>query len=54
MNGFKLCSTSAAADALPLYPNTTEAARALHLAVAILRNENASFMRWVPFVHFGL
>ena len=36
------------------YADTTEAARALHLAVAKLRSEGSSFERWVPFVHFGL
>lgn len=37
-------------------PDTTEAARALHLAVKKLRSDcnNGSFMRWVPFVHYGL
>jgi hypothetical protein len=35
--------------------DTTEAARALHLATKKLRNEEGcSFRRWVPFVHFGL
>jgi len=33
--------------------DTTQAARALHLAVAKLRSENASFVRWVPFIHLG-
>lgn len=33
--------------------DTTQAARALHLAVAQLRSEGASFIRWVPFVHLG-
>jgi hypothetical protein len=32
---------------------TTQAAQALHLAVAKLRSEKASFARWVPFVHLG-
>jgi hypothetical protein len=31
----------------------TEVARALHLAVAKLRSENVSFVRWVPFIHLG-
>ncbi|THH12051.1 hypothetical protein EW146_g7828, partial [Bondarzewia mesenterica] len=35
-------------------PDTTRAARALTLAVAKLRDQNAPFIRWVPFVHFGL
>jgi hypothetical protein len=34
-------------------PDTTQAARALHVAVAKLRSENASFARWVPFIHMG-
>ena len=34
-------------------PYTTQAARALHLAVAKLRSEKASFTRWVPFIHLG-
>jgi len=36
------------------YFNVTQAAQALHLAVAKLRQESVSFARWVPFVHFGL
>jgi hypothetical protein len=32
-------------------PDTDQAARALHLAVARLRSEGASFVRWVPFIH---
>ncbi|THH16518.1 hypothetical protein EW146_g4137 [Bondarzewia mesenterica] len=39
---------------VPPYPNTTRAARALHLAVAKLRAQNCAFKRWVPFVHLGL
>ncbi|KIM73862.1 hypothetical protein PILCRDRAFT_80603 [Piloderma croceum F 1598] len=34
-------------------PDTTQAARALHHAVAKLRSENVSFARWVPFIHLG-
>ena len=34
-------------------PDTTQAARALHLAVAKLRSEHVSFIRWVPFIHLG-
>jgi hypothetical protein len=34
-------------------PDTTQAARALHLAVAKLRSKNAAFVRWVPFIHLG-
>jgi hypothetical protein len=34
-------------------PDTTQAARALFLAVAKLRSENASFVRLVPFIHLG-
>ena len=38
------------------FVDTTEAARALHLAVNKLRIkfDNGSFARWVPFVHYGL
>ena len=37
------------------HPDTTEAARALHLAVKKLRAQgNSSFRRWVPFIHLGL
>ena len=37
-------------------PDTTESARALHLAVKKLRAQynDHSFVRWVPFVHYGL
>jgi hypothetical protein len=34
-------------------PDTREAARALHVAVAKLRSEGVSFKRWVPFIHLG-
>lgn len=34
-------------------PDITQAARALHLAVAKLRSEGVSFARWVPFIHLG-
>jgi len=34
-------------------PDTTQAARALCLAVAKLCSENVSFLRWVPFIHLG-
>ncbi|KAJ6631916.1 CHAT domain-containing protein, partial [Mycena sp. CBHHK59/15] len=37
----------------PVFPDLTESARALHLAVAKLRPK-VPFARWVPFVHFGL
>ncbi|KIM75313.1 hypothetical protein PILCRDRAFT_681181 [Piloderma croceum F 1598] len=36
------------------YPDGTPAARALHLAVAKLRDEKCSFKRWVPFIHLGM
>ncbi|ETW80194.1 hypothetical protein HETIRDRAFT_428431 [Heterobasidion irregulare TC 32-1] len=38
------------------HPDTTQAARALHLAVTKLRAclGGKSFLRWVPFVHYGL
>jgi hypothetical protein len=35
------------------FPDTTEAARALHIAIAKLRSRGVSFMRWVPFIHLG-
>ncbi|KAJ7753922.1 CHAT domain-containing protein [Mycena maculata] len=39
----------------PVVPDLTAAAHALHLAVAKLRQEpDIPFMRWVPFVHYGL
>ena len=34
-------------------PDTSQAARALRLAVAKLRAEGVSFARWVPFIHLG-
>jgi hypothetical protein len=34
-------------------PDTREAARALHVAVAKLRSEGVSFKRWIPFIHIG-
>ena len=34
-------------------PDMTQAARALHHAVAKLRSEIVSFARWVPFIHLG-
>ena len=37
------------------YPDSTQAAEALHLAVKELRaNKNVTFRRWVPFIHFGM
>ena len=36
------------------FPDATRAAEALHIAVAKLRDEGTSLLRWVPFVHFGL
>ena len=38
------------------HPDTTQAALALHLAVKKLRENlgDKSFLRWVPFVHYGL
>ncbi|KAJ7813569.1 CHAT domain-containing protein, partial [Mycena leptocephala] len=38
----------------PVLPDLKQAAKALHLAVAKLREEpNIPFRRWVPFVHYG-
>jgi CHAT domain len=34
-------------------PDTTQAARTLHLAVTKLRSENVPFIRWVPFIYLG-
>ena len=37
------------------YPDSTEAAEALQVAVKKLRTDRAvNFRQWVPFVHFGL
>ena len=44
----------AGADLQGTHPDTTEAARALHVAVAKLRGEGVSFGRWVPFIHLGI
>jgi len=41
-------------DIIRSAPNITEAAEALHMAVANLRVEGCSFIRWVPFIHLGL
>ncbi|KAF7369489.1 CHAT domain-containing protein [Mycena venus] len=39
----------------PVVPDLTQAAKALHFAVAKLRQEpDISFRRWVPFIHYGL
>ncbi|KAJ7833387.1 tetratricopeptide repeat-containing protein [Mycena leptocephala] len=39
----------------PVLPDLTQAAKALHLAVAKLREEpDVPFRHWVPFVHYGL
>ena len=35
-------------------PDHREAARALHDAVGRLRESNASFVEWLPFIHVGL
>jgi hypothetical protein len=42
------------ADPSSPYPDITQAADSLYRAVAKLRDENAPFIRWVPFVHFGM
>jgi hypothetical protein len=36
-----------------LEPDTTKSAQALHIAVQKLRSQNASFARWIPFIHMG-
>jgi hypothetical protein len=39
----------------PVFPDLTQAAKALSLAVAKLREEpDIPFRHWVPFVHYGL
>ncbi|KAF8182738.1 CHAT domain-containing protein [Mycena galopus ATCC 62051] len=39
----------------PVFPDLTQAAEALHVAVGKLREEqNIPFRRWVPFVYYGL
>ncbi|KAJ7339801.1 CHAT domain-containing protein [Mycena albidolilacea] len=49
---FKGCNGNAEA---PVLLDLTEAAEALHAAVAKLRADpSVSFKRWVPFVHYGL
>ncbi|KAJ7148496.1 hypothetical protein C8R43DRAFT_888893, partial [Mycena crocata] len=49
---FRNCDASA--DQFRL-PDLRDAAEALHLAVIKLRTEpDVPFMRWVPFVHYGL
>ena len=35
-------------------PDLTKSAWALHCAVKKLREKEVSFVRWVPFVHYGL
>lgn len=44
-NGFSATETSR--------PDSSQAARALHLAVTKLRAEGVSFARWLPFIHLG-
>ena len=33
--------------------DTTKSAQALHVAVQKLRSQDASFSRWIPFIHIG-
>ena len=35
-------------------PDGTKSAWALHCAVRKLRDDGVPFIRWVPFVHYGL
>ena len=35
-------------------PDPARAAEALHIAVTKFREEGASLIRWIPFIHFGL
>ncbi|KAJ6632551.1 hypothetical protein B0H10DRAFT_1771725 [Mycena sp. CBHHK59/15] len=49
---FKNCDASSDP---PIIPDLTEAASALHIAVGKLREDpSVGFMRWVPFVDYGL
>jgi hypothetical protein len=49
---FKNCNTDSTP---PVLPDLMDAAGALHVAVAKLRETpNVEFVRWVPFVHYGL
>jgi hypothetical protein len=49
---FKNCDPNSSP---PVLPDLTQAAKALHVAVAKLREEpNIAFRRWVAFVHYGL
>jgi hypothetical protein len=49
---FKNCD---ATSQPPVLPDLKKAAEALHVSVAELRKQlNVTFMRWVPFVHYGL
>ena len=45
---------NSSSDLQHAHPDTTEAARALHVSVAKLREEGVSFGRWVPFIHLGI
>ncbi|KAJ6506204.1 CHAT domain-containing protein [Mycena vitilis] len=38
----------------PVYPDLNDSAEALHIAVKKLRSSGVPFLRWVPFVHYGL
>jgi hypothetical protein len=53
-NLFRGKEDSTVTDPNPLYPDTMEAARALHIAVGKLRGNGVPFMRWVPFIHYGV
>ena len=46
--------STSATGARRIYPDPARAAEALHIAAAKLREEGASLIRWVPFVHYGL
>ncbi|KAJ7617740.1 hypothetical protein FB45DRAFT_800536 [Roridomyces roridus] len=49
---FKNCDADAKS---PTLPDLSKAAETLHLAVAELRKDpQVTFMRWVPFVYYGL
>ncbi|KAJ7493894.1 CHAT domain-containing protein [Mycena latifolia] len=51
----ELFKTSGGEGEPVLPPDLTQAARALHHAILKLREEpNMDFIRWVPFVHYGL
>jgi hypothetical protein len=45
---------STGTDLQQTHADTSEAAQALHIAIAKLHDEGVSFARWVPFIHLGV